>query len=243
MASDELARLYPDIVEAGDLSALMTRILAEGGHPWVVDAKGRATSAGRAVHLSRALDVRAFHVQCWFQGVCYGSGWSPSPEQAAAALADFLAGECSAEDMQARHPWFEPTDGASHELGPAAYVERAWTRLLSQLEREDWGGLEEQLYPLAKAASHRPELRQLMPFTSMYFLRFSRCTGYPFSDDCPSARPLGDGRYEVSGPRGAGERGATVDDADAAADQLVRLLPPGIGPAVHGTDETIPPLD
>jgi hypothetical protein len=48
---------------------------------------------------------------------------------------------------------------------------------------DSWVGV--ALRPVVESAFAAPELRALFPFISMNRLCFSRCTQFPFTDDCP----------------------------------------------------------
>jgi hypothetical protein len=88
--------------------------------------------------------------------------------------------------------------------------------------------------PLIKAAMKKPELRQLFPYTSLNTLCFSRTTGYPFTNDCPSIASQGNGKYCVYAPSSRleiiGE--GTIDEVMEIA---IKNLPPNCGAAVNGT--------
>ena len=195
----------------------------------------------RRARLSIASEHRGFHLSCWSQGVVYGSGWAPSPAAVADALFRFVSGASSCVEMVEAHPWFSADSWAHHERGAEAYVGWKWGRLLERFrsaEREVVG-----LPELVEAAFRKEELRRLFPFTSLYLLCFSRCTGYPFTNDCPSVCPDRGGQgFVVFGSNLGSGVESRCSTAETAIEQLVRLLPPGLGAAVHGTSESIPPL-
>ncbi|QDT92623.1 DUF6193 family natural product biosynthesis protein [Gimesia algae] len=91
------------------------------------------------------------------------------------------------------------------------------------------------LFDFYQAAKATPELRQLFPFTSMWYLCFSRCTHYPFTRDCPHVRPKQNfinyeiipGYYEVF----LRERYLGEGPAERAAQIVVQYLPRNCGPA------------
>ncbi|GAA0411538.1 hypothetical protein GCM10009530_75070 [Microbispora corallina] len=89
-----------------------------------------------------------------------------------------------------------------------------------------------KLRPLIDAAITEPHLSQLFPYTSMITLRFSRCTGYPYTRDLPWARPIDEGRYQVIGPD---RKELGVADGPGSAALIADALPSDCGPAVAGT--------
>src|SRR5258708_4271848 len=100
-----------------------------------------------------------------------------------------------------------------------------------------------------------PVLRRLFPFTSLVWLCFSRCTGYPFSGDCPSvcssrwipdlaARPTPEQRAALGSEKPytvADSKGRFLGEGNAAEaiELIVRHLPPNCGPAVQGTADDL----
>ena len=71
---------------------------------------------------------------------------------------------------------------------------------------------------------------------SMNRFCFSRCTGYPFSDDCPAVFPDPSGGYIVKLRNGVMSRRL---NAQVAVRKVVEALPEGCGPAVDGTAENL----
>ena len=84
-----------------------------------------------------------------------------------------------------------------------------------------------------KQAAADPALGRLFPYTSTFRLCFSRCTGYPFSGDCPLIVPDPAGEhFQVIGLWGAAAGGG---DAAMAVSLAVNQLPSECGAAMHGT--------
>jgi hypothetical protein len=141
-----------------------------------------------------------------------------------------------------------------HEQGAAAEVEQQWQTLYSRVKNDELRQGFTLLVPLVEKAMEVPVLRRLFPFTSLFSLCFSRCTGYPFSGDCPSACPS---RYAVwqgyltpeqraaLGPEKpytvADSKGHFLGQGDAAEaiELIVPHLPPNCGPAVQGTADDL----
>ena len=130
----------------------------------------------------------------------------------------------------------------------ASFTAQCWENLEKGL-REEARFMEEkgkrsimsELIPLVAEAAKRPELRQLRPFTSMFWLCLSRTTMFPWVTVKCTARPIGNGRFRISngswGVKSDGDRILGEGDAVQAADILVANLPPNCGPAIHGTAE------
>lgn len=248
MTYQELAKqvngtLYPDVAAAGTLSNALDRALADLGSelrvagelPFLVYA--RVARGSRQCQMYIAAHERLFIFDFWTKGVTYGEGSCGSLEDAAHAIHYWIVDEPNIADMQRRFGFFVPAEeGMAHEAGRA--VDYQWEKLT-----HSWSSTEEKTsdamspLPLIRAASRHRELRQLFPFTSLYSLRFSRTTGWPFTNDCPFAIPIGDGRFRayVATDREEASNVLGEGDADEVAAILVANLPPNCGPAVDGT--------
>ncbi|QDY80689.1 hypothetical protein FQU76_01625 [Streptomyces qinzhouensis] len=92
---------------------------------------------------------------------------------------------------------------------------------------------------LVRVARAEPILRQLLPWTGMWELHFSRCTEMRYTWDVPYIGTLRNGRYYVEGPHRSSPRIAETDSARAAVAMVVDRLPPGCGPAFIGDAEEL----
>ena len=120
----------------------------------------------------------------WDRGVCLAHGSTPLLPKVAEAINAWIAEESSCGELQRRFPFVSVESTAEfHEQDAAAEVERKWQALCVSVKSDS---SKVELTPLVEKAMKVPALRQLFPFTSLVWLCFSRCTGYPFSGDCPS---------------------------------------------------------
>jgi hypothetical protein len=234
------ARLYPDLQQAGGLGPALQQALEELGtmlrvhemdEPFIVYAAVR--TAERSSQVMVAADQRAFHVDFWKQGVQYGSGWTSDLREVAQTAVAFHLENENIVEIAARFAWLKVDPHvASHERGAEFFVAERWHDLENWVASDQFFHLR-KLLPLVVEAAKRPELRQLMPFTSMNRLCFSRTTGYPYSYDCPSAWALEGGLFRIV----AADQETVVGEGNAvrAADLLVASLPQNCGPAIHGT--------
>jgi len=190
--------LYPDILASGDLSKALAKAFANLGsslQSTTTSVKfipyARAEGGSRFCQMYIAAHERLFIFDFWSKGVGYGKGSTADLHDAAQAIHFWIIEQPDLARMQDRFSFFAPEpQGLAHEAGRA--VEYQWERL-----RESWSrtadGKPDAMSPLVliEAAMQQPELRQLFPFTSLYSLHFSRTTGYPFTNDCPFAVPVG----------------------------------------------------
>lgn len=237
-------KLYPDLEKFGGLpqalqpllAKLHGELMAEGlDKPFIVYASVRRESRSSQVMIAR--NHRAFSTDFWDQGVQYGSGWAKSLEDVAAAIHGFLVHRLDAAALKASHSWVGVLEQAFvHECGATAFVEHAWQGYVTWLAKEPPQSAEHKLLPLIRACMTRKRLRLLMPFTSHNHLCFSRTTGFPYTDECPPAFPVGDGfrMHRVDACTGP------VDgDAETIARALEDSLSPSCPPAYHGTAESL----
>jgi len=267
MSYRELAKqvskdLYPDLVSAGGLVAALREALGKLPSLLAVDPEqpliplpfARVACESRFSQVLIAANERLFVVDFWSDGVCYGRAAFMSLTEAAYAINLWISETATIATMEARVNTFEPTaEGRSHEGGRA--VDHQWESLLKR-----WIGIDERTgrsaespTALIEVASKRPELRQLFPFTSLATLCFSRTTGYPFTDDCPHAVSIGNGRFRAYSPtyRTVRLTSGGIDynkaiyevigegTAEEVVQMLVDNLPPNCGPAVNGTAEDL----
>jgi hypothetical protein len=254
---------YSDVTEAGglgpaieaQLKAIRSPLCVEKADPdfaallpfaWeVVKRKQRFSQIKTAKH------QRLFLLDFWDRGVCLAHGSTPSLPGVADVINAWVAKEVSTGELHRQFPFVAVEATAeTHEQGAAAEVERKWQALYSHIKSEESRGA---LLPLMERAMEVPVLRRLFPFTSLDWLCFSRCTGYPFSGDCPSVcsthfrfavRPTPAQRAALGPPRPytvADSKGHFLGEGDAveAVDLIVQHLPPNCGTAVQGTAEDL----
>ncbi len=255
--------IYRDIAEAGGLGpAIQAQLTAIGSS--LSMTKADPDTAGlfpfnweavrgndRSSQIMVAKHNRLFMMDFWDKGVCLGHGSTPLILEVAEAMNAWIADTSSCQELQRRFPFvtFE-AKAESHEQGAAAEVEQQWQSLLNRVRGEQHFC---ELVPLIEKAMEYSVLRRLFPFTSLISLCFGRCTGYPFSGDCPSACPsrwavmqgyMKPEQRAVLGP----EKPYTVasngqflgqGDAAEAIDLIIRHLPPNCGPAIQGTEDDL----
>lgn len=231
--------LYPDLIEHGGLArALQAAFMRIGSSMRVaeLDEGVRAAlcvtvrSKSRESQVFLAAEERLFVFDFWNHGVMLASGRTPDLEKAAIAIDRWIISSCTTGGMASAFDFVEAEkDAWSYEQG--VEVEERWRGYLETIPESI-----PELKAVVWAASARPELRRLFPFTSLNRLCFSRCTGYPFTRDTPVVVPSGGGRYRVVSSAGKDLGSGSVEEA---LDIVIKHLPPGCGPAVAGTAEEI----
>jgi hypothetical protein len=229
--------LYPDLIAHGGLANALQSALREIGSTLNVSELDKdinfvvyacVESGSRSSQVYIGAEERLFIFDFWARGVMLAQGQTPHLAEVARAIDKWVASSCSTADLAAafRFVTVEP-EAEAYERG--AEVEERWRSYISGI------GVPE-LAPFVEAASRRPQLRRLFPYTSLNMFCFSRCTGYPFTLDTPFVRPVKKGWYEVVSSSGVvlGRGGA-----EAAAELVVANLPPGCGPAMPGTADDL----
>jgi hypothetical protein len=229
--------LYPDLIALGGLAHALQLGLREIGSALTVSEldKGinfvvyaRIESGSRFSQVYIAAEERLFLFDFWARGVMLAQGRTQHLAEMARAIDRWVASSCSTADLAAAFPFVAVEQkAAAYERGEE--VEERWRSYIKGI------GFPE-LVPFVEAASRRPELRQLFPYTSLNMFCFSRCTGYPFTRDMPFVRPVEKSQYEVVSASGVVlGRG----NGEEAAELVVANLPSGRGPAVPGTAEDL----
>lgn len=209
--------------------------------PITVSVDVRSKRGHITVHLSK--DRMEADGNLWDRGVSAGKLSSPSLAGTTAFLRAALARDTPVATIQAEMPFFRAFEaGLVQDKGRDVYLDYEWRELFRVLDEYSKYFQFAQLYKLAQIASEAPKLRQLRPYTSVGRFCFSRCLGFPFSYDCPSALWMGEEQFQVYGASAMNEWSKNpvgIGNATEAAQMLANALPPGCGPAVLGTADDL----
>jgi hypothetical protein len=218
--------LYPEISASGSLHGALRARLGQVKELQLISndvLPGVTVKAGeRSVQIYVAKYVCRYILECWARGIAIGVAHVAEPNSVVEVISDWLLNVASIDDMKEKFPFRCTKKGQSIKDGNV--VEAEWKHL------EVYAAVD--IRPLVSAASRHPKLRQLYPYMSLDRLSFSRVTGYPYTRDCPSAKPIILGKYRVYSTDGM-----VLGDGDAstALNLIVDHLPAAIGPAVAGT--------
>ena len=164
----------------------------------------------------------------WRDGVCLAHGQTDNLTVLAMALNFWLCEDVTTKKLSDVFPFVSPSKKAV-AFDEGREVEYTWELIYSDDSRID-------LQAFVTLAIKDEILGKLFPFTSLYTLCFSRCTGYPYTSDTPTVTPIGDQKYEVRGPDNLSLGSGTAEEALKI---LREHLPSNIKPAVKGTEEDI----
>jgi hypothetical protein len=226
---------YPDLIKQGGLANALGAALRQIGSYLSVSESdtavrfivyARVESGPRFSQVFIGAETRMFSFDFWNRGVCLAHGATPEILDMARSIDKWIASGCTTTELASGFPFVrvEP-EATAYERGEE--VEMRWQQYLTSL-----GKTFPELTTFITAAAAEPKLRQLFPFTSMNRFCFSRCTGYPFTQDTPCVVPLGRDQYEVFSSSGESLGCGNAADAVALA---VAALPPNCGPAAPGT--------
>lgn len=232
--------LYSDIDQAGGLVAAVAHHFAQLNPEAKVHGlpNGTGPVCAFVVYGKRFSQVflraekRAFTCDCWLRGVIFAHAITDDFQVAMHAIGLWVLTECVTDELQSRFPFISIKKYAKayetgHEVG------EKWQQCFDYIPRNRYVS---DLTPFLYKAAQHPKLRQLFPYTTLGTFRFSRCTGQPYSCDCPSVFPIDDNLFEVSTSTGdVIGRG----NAAEAVDFVVRHLPPNTGPAIFVTADEL----
>lgn len=229
--------LYADIIDAGGLVAAVQVSLARYGSPLQVTGipasrfptYARIQLHNRFSQIYIAANERLFLFDIWRDGVMYGNGCTAHIDEMIVAIIQWVGNNQTVAEI-GQLGCIDLVDTA-HIYDEGNEVEFQWQAYLSNTDP-----YRRSLMPFLILAARQPKLRALFPFTSLTTLCFSRCTGYPFTADCPYVTPDGNGNFVV-GKQGSRDLG--IGDADLALSLVLDNLPAGCGPAVRGTAEKL----
>lgn len=118
----------------------------------------------------------------WKEGVCLAKGQTKDISELAQVLEFWLCKEISTKELADKFSFVLPNNNA-FAFDDNKEVEYTWNLILKDQSRTE-------LNAFLKLAINDDILNKLFPFTSLYTLCFSRCTGYPYDTlDLPNVTP------------------------------------------------------
>lgn len=204
-------------------------LFGKGSPWWAVVHQGPRTA-----QVSLALHERSATTDLWERGIQVARHTTAELSATVELLRDWLERSCAMDELPRRHPGVSLSAGAAvHLAGAEAEVAEAWQDIRRRVEQRS-----PALLPLVLEAERAPELRRLYPYLTKDRLTFSRCTGYPFTTDCPAVKADAAG-FEIAVRDTPPSRAKDVAEAVLL---IVSLLPAGCGAAIQGTADDVPRL-
>ncbi|HEX8465592.1 MAG TPA: DUF6193 family natural product biosynthesis protein [Abditibacterium sp.] len=239
-------QLYPDVVEHGRLRLLLKHLMpqmnvqlqtGDDKSDWLATTLDGKYGKSQ---IYMAAEKRLFLFDFWQKGVVLAEGRTDSVERVLLALHELLEKGVSPLELTACFDYVTPHENAAaFYQGPQFQVALQWETLDRRLIDES--GRMGALHSLLQMARQHPRLSQLFPYTSMWSLCFSSCTGYPFQNPCPSIQPLSDEDspqlFTVGDWNMDGKNVLFQGDAHEVIEFVAAQLPSECGPARQGTAE------
>ncbi|UOX32962.1 DUF6193 family natural product biosynthesis protein [Flavobacterium sediminilitoris] len=120
----------------------------------------------------------------WKEGVCLANGQTKDISELAQVIDFWLCNDISTKELADKFLFVLPNDKA-FAFDENKEVEYAWNLILNDQSKP-----RTELNAFLKLAINDNILNKLFPFTSLYTLCFSRCTGYPYDTlDLPNVTP------------------------------------------------------
>lgn len=225
--------LYPEIDAAGSLGNALNQAFEKMGSTLRVSV-GEKMSVyyARIEHGPKFSQVyvaeaeKCFLPDFWRDGVMLGQGKTDHIDLLAECLNFWLSSNGNTRDLAEKFSFVKPSPKAVafDEGNEVAYT---WNRILHDPS-------DNALKGFVALAIQDKTLSALFPFTSLNTLCFSRCTGYPYTNDTPTVCPVAIDQYLVQDHNGAIIGTGTASEA---LKMVLENLPDNIGPAVKGTSE------
>lgn len=118
----------------------------------------------------------------WKEGVCLAHGQTGNISELGQVLDFWLCNDITTRELADKFSFVEPNDKA-FAFDDNKEIEYTWNLILHDQSRTE-------LNDFVKLAIKDDILNKLFPFTSLYTLCFSRCTGYPYdTDNLPNVTP------------------------------------------------------
>ncbi len=118
----------------------------------------------------------------WKDGVCLANGKTGNIIELVRAIDFWINNDITSKDLSKKFDFVE-TNNKAHAFDSGNETEYTWNQLLNNESKPELG-------EFIKIAIQDDILGKLFPFTSLYTLCFSRCTGYPYdTKDLPNVTP------------------------------------------------------
>lgn len=218
--------LYPDIDKAGGLDNALQMQLEEIGSSLKIHI-ARIENKNRFSQVFKAALERLFLFDLWSDGVCLGNGQTDNLKAAAKAIDQWNSTDCSIFELKKKYEFIKIEDRAkAHEEN--SDVQFAWEHYFESTKKYNT-----EIREFIKAAYKKKQLKELFPYMSLNRFCFSRCTGFPYTNDIPLVAPAGSDLYQIVDYNQT--KVFAEGNAEFIAEKLIEFLPPGCGPAVKGT--------
>lgn len=229
--------IYPQIIEAGNLTNAINRMFVDIETPLQVSvnessdglpfAYARVENGTKFSQVYMAAHKILYLTDFWKDGVCLGNGEFEDLKILAECLNYWLTPETKVSQLSKKFVSI-PINKRAIAFEEGNEVDYTWRTILNDTNRQE-------IRSFVELALKDNVLSKLFPYTSMSTLCFSKCTGYPYTDDTPTVSPTSDGSYIV---RRSDNTEIGIGNAEHALVLVKDNLPKDIEPARKGTSDT-----
>jgi len=184
--------MYPELEEAGGLSNALNlefekinsvlKVATDDALHQLPFSYARIQKDGKFSQIYIAAEKKLYLPDFWRDGVCLAHAQTESISDLAAVVDYWLNQDVSTQELADKYSFVRPNPNAA-AFDQNNEVEQTWNNILQDESRAD-------LRDFIQLAINDNVLNKLFPFTSLYTLCFSRCTGYPYdTDNLPNVTP------------------------------------------------------
>lgn len=185
--------MYPELEKMGGLANAINlefeklhstlKVVGDENNDKIPVTYARVENGNKFSQIYLAAEEKLYLPDFWRDGVCLAHGSIASISDLAQAVLYWLTQNVSTQELSKQFNFVQPNDKAK-AFDENKEVEYMWKCLVSE---DDTLGLKEFI----DLASKDEFLNKLFPFTSLYTLCFSKCTGFPFdTTDLPNVTPI-----------------------------------------------------
>lgn len=185
--------MYPELKKVGGLANAINlefeklhsslKVVVDKNYDKIPVTYARVENGNKFSQIYLAAEKKLYLPDFWRDGVCLAHGSINSTSDLAQAVQYWLTQNVSTQELSKQFSFVQPNDKAK-AFDENKEVEYMWKCLVSE---DDSLGLKEFI----DLASKDEYLNKLFPFTSLYTLCFSKCTGFPFdTTDLPNVTPI-----------------------------------------------------
>lgn len=185
--------MYPELEKVGGLANAINlefeklkstlKVAVDENYGKIPVTYARVEEGNKFSQIYIAAEEKLYLPDFWREGACLAHGSIDSISDLAQAVHYWLTQNVSTQELSKQFNFVQPNCKAE-AFDKNKEVEYTWKRLVSEDDSLE-------LKEFIDLASKDEVLNKLFPFTSLYTLCFSKCTGFPFdTTDLPNVTPI-----------------------------------------------------
>lgn len=184
--------MYPEITNSGGLSNAINnafleiksdlKVLIDENTSKIPLAYSIIQKDNKYSQIYIAAKEKLYLPDFWKDGVCLANGKTESIIELVKAIDFWINNDITSKELSKKFDFVE-TNSKAHAFDSGNETEYTWNQMLNNESKSE-------LREFIQIAIQDDILGKLFPFTSLYTLCFSRCTGYPYdTKDLPNVTP------------------------------------------------------